>query len=247
MNIAVIALLHALPVYLLARLTRNRWVLLIAAVGSAALGFYVGGGQYAVYDILAISIAVILAWPLTRQLPEGQLEGIGRSVASVSVAAAHTTGRVAKMTLKGFIWLVFIGFFGAIASKMIVGGIRGNWEDEDRRAAAAAEKLSLIEVKNRCYVLHQDAKKTGRLKLQREADQVCTVYERRAEPLRPRLDGLLQEAQQMTKAIHRQCMAHHRNKKANSQYRDDAMDLACDDYKTMLERAAAQPKGGSAL
>lgn len=65
MGVIFIALLHALPVYLIARLTRNRWVLLIAAAVCAVVAAMFGGERYVVYDLLAIVIAMILAWPLT--------------------------------------------------------------------------------------------------------------------------------------------------------------------------------------
>ena len=243
MGVIFVALMHALPVYLLARLTRSRWVLLITAVGSSILAVYIGGGKYVVYDILGVLIAATLAWPLTQQIPEEQLVEIGRGVTAVGTAAANTTGRALKAVFKGVAWMIVIGLCATYFSKALVGEVRKSWEEEDRQIAAAAENLPLVEVKNRCYALHRDAEQTKLLKPQREADQVCTVYERRAEHLRPRLDDLLHEAQRMTAAIHKQCMEHYKSRKADAQYRDDAMDLACDDYKAILERSASRPKG----
>ncbi len=227
MGVIFIALLHALPVYLIARLTRNRWVLLIAAAVCAVVAAMFGGERYVVYDLLAIVIAMILAWPLTGVIPEDQVTGV-----------ASIAGTVLGKLLKYGTVIGVLVVAGALADKMYK---EHNYKEQQQAERDALMTKPIVALRDHCEE-HVRARETTPVRFVPglSEQEVCGAYEHRMAPHAERYFALNTKylgrntPTHIRQQITADCEAHTR-KAVEAREQDPAMEIVCTDF----ERSAA--------
>ncbi|MDZ4251497.1 MAG: hypothetical protein U1A72_02880 [Sulfuritalea sp.] len=65
MGVVFIALIQAVPVFLVGFLTGNRWALIVAAIVMAVIAAMTGSSRFLFADLIGVGLAVVLAWAAT--------------------------------------------------------------------------------------------------------------------------------------------------------------------------------------